>query len=267
MTDSAKSPSPQTPAAARASATVMIVRDGAKGLEIFMVARDRQVDMATGAVIFPGGKVDADDAAPSWGALSAPRAPDRSYWIAALRETYEESGLLLANTGEAHVEAEAAAKINAETRTPLLDGKQTYSAILQARGLLPAFDRMTPFAHWVTPVSQPKRFKTHFFLAAAPAGQQAVHDGREAVSSFWMRPIDLLEEGAAGRQTLVPPTRLNLEMLAESGTTVADAFAAAKARRIVTVMPQSSKTPEGIRLTIPADAGYKTTELLIKRPG
>jgi 8-oxo-dGTP pyrophosphatase MutT (NUDIX family) len=266
MTDPSKTTAPlQTPAAPRASATVMIVRDGAKGLEIFMVARDRQVDMATGAVIFPGGKVDADDAAPLWGGLSAPRAPERAYWIAALRETYEESGLLLANAGPSHVDAASAAKINAETRTPLLDGKQLYSAILQTRGLLPAFDRMTPFAHWVTPVTQPKRFETHFFLASAPEGQHAVHDGREAVSSFWMRPSDLLKEGTAGRQTLVPPTRLNLEMLAESGTSVAEAFAAAKARRIVTVMPVSSKTPEGMRLTIPAEAGYKTTELLIKR--
>jgi 8-oxo-dGTP pyrophosphatase MutT (NUDIX family) len=243
----------------------MIVRDGTNGLEIFMVARDRQVDMASGAVIFPGGKLDADDEAPTWGALTAPRAPALSYWIAALRETYEESGLLIANAGQMHIDATAAAAINAETRTPLLDGKARFSSILQQRGLLPAFDRMTPFAHWVTPVTQPKRFETHFFLAAAPPGQPAVHDGREAVSSFWMRPSDLLAEGAAGRQTLVPPTRLNLEMLAESNS-VAEAFAAARARRIVTVMPVSSKTPEGLRLTIPADAGYKTTELLIKRP-
>jgi 8-oxo-dGTP pyrophosphatase MutT (NUDIX family) len=254
-----------TPAAPRPSATVMIVRDTPSGLEIFMVVRDRQVDMATGAVIFPGGKIDPDDAAPAWQALDAPRAPERAYWLAAIRETFEESGLLLANDGRGlPVSLTASRQLTEASRTPLLDGTQTFSSILSSHTLTPALDRLTPFAHWVTPVSQPKRFETHFFLAAAPEGQHAEHDGREAVKSFWMRPADLLAEGAAGRQTLVPPTRLNLELLAET-TTVEAAFAAARARPIVTVMPGSTKTADGILLTIPKDAGYKTTEILIKR--
>jgi 8-oxo-dGTP pyrophosphatase MutT (NUDIX family) len=244
----------------------MIVRDAPTGLEIFMVVRDRQVDMASGAVVFPGGKIDPDDSAAAWQRLTAPQKPDLAYWIAAVRETYEESGLLLAThhgSGGA-IDGDAATALAARTRTPLLDGTLAFSALMQAAGLVPALEHMAPFAHWVTPITQPKRFETHFFLAAALPGQIASHDGREAVQSFWMRPQDLLDEAAAGRQTLVPPTRLNLELLAET-TTVAEAMAAARARPVVTVMPETSRTADGMLLKIPANAGYKTTEILIRR--
>jgi 8-oxo-dGTP pyrophosphatase MutT (NUDIX family) len=265
MTQPPSAPAP-TPTLPRASATVMLVRDTPSGLEIFMVVRDRQVDIATGAVVFPGGKVDADDAASGWPDVHAPGAPGLAYWIAAVRETYEESGLLLARerTSGAVVTAAKASALAAATRTPLLGGSVLFSALMATAGLVPALDLMAPFAHWVTPVTAPKRFDTHFFLAAALPGQAASHDGREAVQSFWMRPQELLVEGAAGRQTLVPPTRLNLELLAET-TTVADAIAAARARPVVTVMPVAKSTPDGLLLTIPKDAGYKTTEVLIKR--
>ena len=233
---------PVTPVAARPSSTVLIVRDAPGGLEIFMVARDRQVDMASGAVVFPGGKIDPDDGATTWGTLAAPRAPERAYWLAAVRETFEESGLLLADADGQPVSLPQSRALTAASRTPLLDGTQAFSSILSMHDLTPALDRLTPFAHWVTPISQPKRFETHFFLAAAPEGQHAEHDGREAVKSFWMRPADLLAEGAAGRQTLVPPTRLNLELLAET-TTVETAFTAARTRRIVTVMPDRPEHP------------------------
>ena len=255
---------PTTPALPRPSATVLIVRDTPAGLEIFMVVRDRQVDLASGAVVFPGGKVDADDRSAAWGALVAPKAPDRAYWIAAVRETFEESGLLIAATGGRVIAAADATRIAASLRTPLLDANVKFSQLMTEKGLSPALDLMAPFAHWVTPLQVAKRFETHFFLIAALDGQDAVHDGREAVSSFWMRPQDLLAEAAAGRQTLVPPTRLNLEMLAESRT-VAEAMAAARARTIVTVMPEMTKIDGGMRLSIPADAGYLTTEVVLKR--
>ena len=255
---------PTTPALPRPSATVLIVRDAPDGLEIFMVARDRQVDMASGAVVFPGGKIDADDRAPVWGALAAPKAPDRAYWIAAVRETFEEAGLLIASGAAGPIAAAEATRIAGTLRTPLLDGNVKFSQLMTEKGLQPALDSMAPFAHWVTPLQVPKRFETHFFLVAALPGQEAVHDGREAVSSFWMRPKDLLADGAAGRQTLVPPTRLNLELLAESET-VAEALIAARARTIVTVMPEMTKIEGGMRLSIPADAGYRTTEVVLKR--
>jgi 8-oxo-dGTP pyrophosphatase MutT (NUDIX family) len=250
-----------TPAVPRPSATVLIVRDTANGLEVFMVARDRQVDMASGAVVFPGGKLDPDDRSAAWGTLTAPQAPDRAYWIAAVRETFEESGLLIAKTETGTISAETAAHICERLRTPLLDQAVTFS---QLKNLSPALELMSPFAHWVTPASVPKRFETHFFLIAALPGQTAVHDGREAVNSFWIRPKDMLAEADAGRQTLVPATRLNIELLSETDT-VADALAASRARRIVTVMPEMTKIDGGLRLNIPADAGYRTTEMVLKR--
>ena len=252
------------PAQPRPSATVLIVRDTPHGLEVFMVARDRQVDMASGAVVFPGGKIDADDRAPAWGALAAPKAPDRAYWIGAVRETFEESGLLIAANREGTISADEAARIAGTLRTPLLDGNVKFSQLMTEKDLVPALELMAPFAHWVTPVTVPKRFETHFFLIAALPGQEAVHDGREAVSSFWIRPQDLLAEADAGTQTLVPATRLNVELLSES-TTVAEALAAARARTIVTVMPEMTKVEGGLRLNIPTNAGYRTTEMMIRR--
>ncbi len=252
------------PVAPRPSATVLITRDTPTGLEVFMVARDRQVDMASGAVVFPGGKLDADDRSAAWGTLTAPKAPDRAYWIAAVRETFEESGLLIANSSTGTIDAETANHISAHLRTPLLDQSVTFSRMMTEKGLAPALDLMAPFAHWITPATVPKRFETHFFLIAALPGQTAVHDGREAVSSFWIRPKDLLAEADAGRQVLVPATRLNVELLAESDT-VADALASARARTVVTVMPEMTKVDGGMRLTIPADAGYRTTEMILRR--
>jgi 8-oxo-dGTP pyrophosphatase MutT (NUDIX family) len=251
-------------AAPRPSATVLIVRDTPTGLEVFMVARDRLVDMASGAVVFPGGKLDADDRAQTWGSLAAPKAPDRAYWIAAVRETFEESGLLIANTPTSTIDAESASRIASTLRTPLLDQTVTFSQLMAEKALTPALDLMAPFAHWITPAMVPKRFETHFFLIAALPGQTAVHDGREAVSSFWMRPKDLLAEADAGRQTLVPATRLNVELLSETDT-VAAALAAARARKVVTVMPEMTKIDGGMRLNIPAEAGYRTTEMILRR--
>jgi 8-oxo-dGTP pyrophosphatase MutT (NUDIX family) len=257
-------PSPSAASVPRPSATVLIVRDTPFGLEVFMVARDRQVDMASGAVVFPGGKVDPDDRSPTWGALAAPGAPDLPYWIAAVRETFEESGLLIAQSGADAISPDTAQRITEHFRTPLLDQTITFSTLMSEKALVPALGLMAPFAHWITPPMVPKRFETHFFLIASLPGQTAVHDGREAVSSFWIRPKDLLAEADAGRQTLVPATRLNVELLAETDT-VAAALAAARARNIVTVMPEMTKVDGGMRLTLPANAGYRTTEMLLRR--
>jgi 8-oxo-dGTP pyrophosphatase MutT (NUDIX family) len=243
----------------------MIVRDAPAGLEIFMVERGRQVDFASGAVVFPGGKLEDDDRHDGWSVPSLP-APNLAYWIAAIRETFEESGLLIARhaTSNAIVDAVTARSLASVERTALLDGQRRFSAILADAGLKPALDLMAPFAHWITPEPVPKRFETHFFLIAALPGQEALHDGREAVHSFWARPSDLIADAAAGKRVLVPATELNLELLSESPT-IATALAAARQRRIVTVMPLMRKVAEGMHLTFPADAGYRRTEMLIRR--
>ncbi|MBV1694366.1 MAG: NUDIX hydrolase [Hyphomicrobiales bacterium] len=256
------------PAVPRPSATVMIVRDAPVGIEVFMVARDRQVDFASGAIVFPGGKLDEADSDIRW-TKSAPtaRTPALPYWIAAVRETFEESGILLARSRDSGgiVDGPAASRIGERHRSALLDGARSFIDIMQEEALAPALDHMVPFAHWITPVEAPRRFETHFFLVAAPTGHAAQHDGREAVRSLWATPSALIADADSGGQVLVPATRLNLELLAESAT-VADAMSATRARRIVTVTPAMAKAEGGVRISIPPEAGYRTTDLFIPRP-
>ena len=256
------------PAPARPSATIMLVRDGARGLEVFMVVRERPMDGAMGALVFPGGKVDAEDDGPAWCAATPPvAAPGRRYWIAAIRETFEEAGLLIATRRDQPdmlIDAATAADVVARHRIRLLDCATGFAEILAEEALVPALSHLVPFAHWQTPVDLPKRFDTHFFLVAAPPGQQPLHDGREMADGFWIAAGDIIAEAAAGKRVLVPATRFNLELLAESRT-VAEAIAAARARRIVTVLPRRVVTPDGPRMMIPPEAGYPASSFPSRR--
>ena len=250
------------------SATVLVLRDGAAGLEVFMLVRNRVVDFASGALVFPGGKNDPQDDAAAWEALAPVSAahPTRPYWVAAMRETFEETGLLLAHAKDGSpIDGKRAAALTAASQTRVSGGAQLFADLIGREGLTLATERLVPFAHWVTPEAMPKRFDTHFFLAAAPEGQIAVHDGSETVESLWISPRQAIADGEAGKRTLVPATTLNLDLLAKSRS-VAEAFAHARARRVVTVMPTMTKTPDGMLISIPADAGYDTTSVLVPRP-
>ncbi|MBR0657829.1 NUDIX hydrolase [Neoroseomonas oryzicola] len=230
-----------SPVPARPASTVLLLRDGRRGLEVFMVVRHHQIDFASGALVFPGGRVEASDLVLAGGDAHG------AFRIAAIRETWEECGVLLAAPGAA----------------PAAEGD--FAAMLAARGLQPDQDALAHFAHWITPVAVPKRFDTHFFLAAAPADQDAVHDGGEAVDSVWIRPLDALAEAEAGTKKIVFPTRMNLNKLARS-TSVAEAFAAARARPVVTVQPIQRDAPEGRYLRIPIEADYGGEEFLAGDP-
>ena len=236
MTDVAADKAPSVPA--RPSATIMLVRDGRDGIEVFMVVRDRPMDGAMGAVVFPGGKVDDEDRSPAWGPLMPPQPrPDLPYWLAALRETFEEAGVVIARPRGAtigDVAPATARSIAAAHRARLLDRKTTFAEIIGGAGLVPAFDHMVHFAHWQTPHGLPKRFDTHFFLVSAPDGQEPTPDGREMVDCFWARPGQIVDEANSGKRMLVPATRFNLDLLAQSRT-VADAMTATRARNVVMV--------------------------------
>jgi 8-oxo-dGTP pyrophosphatase MutT (NUDIX family) len=257
---------PKTPVPARPASTVAILRDGAKGIEVFMVVRHREIDFASGAIVFPGGKVDAQDATDDWKDLAAeaPSAPDRAFFVAAGRETFEEAGLVLARQrGTADlVNAASADRLVAAHRAGLLKGEVSFIDILRGEGLTLALDLMVPLAHWVTPEPMPKRFDTHFFLVAAPVSQLGAHDGAESVEGLWIAPRQALAEAEAGTRTLVFATRMNLAKLARYSS-VAEAVAVTRASPVVTVMPKVKRTPEGRWLQIPAEAGYGVTEVFV----
>jgi 8-oxo-dGTP pyrophosphatase MutT (NUDIX family) len=207
-------------AAVREAATVMLVRD-APELEVFMLRRNPASVFAGGAYVFPGGAVDADDRA---------LGDDRRFWVAAVRETFEEAGVLLARTcaGGAPLDASDLADLGAD-RLRLLAGAVSFAAVLEAHGVRLDLDALVPFARWITPSPSPRRFDTWFFAAAAPDGHAYEHDHHEAVASEWVRPADALDRARAGAIELIYPTVRTLLVMARY-TAAADFLADAKAR-------------------------------------
>jgi 8-oxo-dGTP pyrophosphatase MutT (NUDIX family) len=250
---------------AKPSATILLVRDGSAGLEVFMVQRHHRIDFATGAMVFPGGKIEPGDEDP---ALRA-RCPDTdhlsdeelAYRAGAIRETFEECGVLLAGPrGSGRlVDAEELRSIEARHRAALDAHELSLPELVAAEDLDLACNALVPFAHWITPLFMPKRFDTHFFLIAAPADHVAVHDGTEGVDSVWIRPGDAVAEAEAGRRMIIFPTLMNVKKLGESHSAEA-ALAAARVTPIVTVLPELVDTERGQMMRLPADAGYEITE-------
>ncbi len=240
-------------APARLAATVLLLRDGADGLEVFMVVRNYAIDFASGALVFPGGRVDEADTL-----LAADGDADMVTRVAAIRETFEECGILLARPkgSLALVSAARLDEISERHRARLNAGEITLADIVAAEDLELATDMLVPFAHWITPTGMPKRFDTHFFLAVAPEDQIGAHDGHESVDSVWISPAAALDGTAAGTYKMVFATHLNILKLRRSPTTAA-AVAAAKSTPVVTVQPDVLKRPDGTRqLKIPLAADY-----------
>ena len=258
----AKQPATPVPAA-----TVLLVRDGSDGLEVFMVVRHHQIDFASGALVFPGGKIARGDSDPTLRLRceGAEELDDTALGlrVAAIREVFEECGILLARPrGETRLLTGARIAALDALRGPLDKGEISMGEVAEREDLVLACDLLTPYAHWITPAMMPKRFDTHFYLAVAPADQVAVHDGAESVDSVWIRPQQAIEEGEVGTRTVIFPTLLNLRKLACSRT-VAEAIAAARQGQIVTVEPWIEKRDSGDVLRIPAEAGYDITEQML----
>ena len=249
----------------RPAATTLLLRDGSSGLEVLMITRNVAVDFAGGALVFPGGRVDAADGEPAMlrccRTVAGASVAAMALRVAAVRETFEEAHVLLARPkgSERLISAHELDALETEHRAAL--GREPHFADLVASGRIElATDLLTPFAHWITPVGPPKRFDTHFFLAAAPVDQVAAHDGLEAVETVWISPDRAIADSEAKRITLVFATRMNLAKLARAGD-VAAALASAGREAIVTVCPELVETPSGKMLRIPAAAGYGITEM------
>jgi len=251
MTDAASTPVRPVPAA-----TVLLVRD-APSFEVLMVKRHHQIDFASGALVFPGGKAEAGDSDPRWADYSTGWDPEagveQALKVAAIREAFEESGVLLARTREGRpwcAEPRAAAAREAVTK-----GDRAFIDLLRELDLRLDLEAMSVYARWITPPITPKRFDTWFFIATAPQDQLAACDGWETVDAEWIAPGEALRLAEAGQRKIIFPTRMNLKMLSESNC-VAEAISAAKARAIVVVEPKVERREEGPVLVLPPDAGY-----------
>ncbi|MET0904172.1 MAG: NUDIX hydrolase [Acidimicrobiales bacterium] len=227
---------PSAPAPTRDGATVMLVRDGDHAndpLEVFMLRRHPST--AFGSVhVFPGGVVDPDDhdlaldercpglddaaASAQLGLADGGRA----YWVAAVREAFEEAGVLLARTAtgdyvrfDDHPEVDARFEAH---RRALNAGERAFLDVLATEDLCLALGDVHYVAHWITPESEPKRFDTRFFLARAPEGQAYSHDDGEIIASEWVRPADALQRHRAGDFAMIGPTIVSLRDLARFAT-------------------------------------------------
>ncbi len=259
------------PAQPRLAATLMLGRDAPGGIEVFMVVRHHRIDFATGALVFPGGKVEEADRDSRLRARcrGSEALSDAALAIrtACVREAFEEAGVLLARErgNEDFVGQDRLAALQERWRFALEQDRATMAEMAAAEDLEFATDTLTRFAHWVTPEHMPKRFDTHFYLAEAPTAQKhtAAHDGRESVDSIWISWEALRQGQADGRYTVLFPTRLNMKKLARSRT-VAEACRTAAATAVVPVLPEVEFVDGGRIMRIPEAAGYGRSEFHIQ---
>jgi len=252
-----------TPATPRPAATMILARDGANGIETFMVVRNKGMDFLGGAMVFPGGKLEDSDRDPALRPHCRGDAEWDDLWlglrVACIRETFEESGVLLARPrgGEDFLTDARMHELEPKYCKALHAGDVSMLEMVQAEDIELATDALVYFAHWVTPEIRPKRFDTHFFLAPAPPGHVASHDGLESTDSEWADIDNVFDSIRSGRRQVMYPTQCNLAALNRSPT-VAEALAAARDSEVVRVLP---KYIDGERY-IPAAAGIGHVEVV-----
>lgn len=244
------------PAQIRPAATILLLRDDPE-FEVLMVERHHQIDFASGALVFPGGKWGDGDHDPAWAEHLIGGgdfdSDQRALRIAAIREVFEEAGVLLARRPDGQMFSGEAAP--AELRASVDRGETPFLSVIRDLGVRLDLHALTVFSRWITPTMMPKRFDTWFYMAVAPADQLAACDGRETVDATWIPPREAVRMAHSGERKVIFPTRMNLQLLAE-GTSADDAIARAKARTLVTVLPVVEDGPNGKVLVIPPDAGY-----------
>jgi 8-oxo-dGTP pyrophosphatase MutT (NUDIX family) len=255
----------KVPTEPRHASTVVLLRDAPDGPEAYLLRRVKGMAFAGGMHVFPGGSVDPDDedaqirwAGPSatqWGAWFGADEPlARALVCAAVRETFEECGVLLAGESEDHLLEDVSSDEWEAERVALEAREQSMSQLLERRGLVLRTDLLRPFAHWITPEIEPKRFDTRFFLAELPAGQVCREVGGEADSRVWARPRDAVDQGLR----MLPPTHNSLLQLAD----YPDVRSALDDPREVTlVAPKLVVLPDDtVKFVVPGDLDYPTTD-------
>jgi 8-oxo-dGTP pyrophosphatase MutT (NUDIX family) len=252
----------------RVAATLIVLRDGASGLEVLMLRRaEKEADQNSGASVFPGGTLDVqdralhalcagvDDAAASL-RLAVP-ADGLDYYVAAVRECFEEAGLLFASSADGRlVELDAMPPQELATlRLAVEEGGDALGKLCTDRGWRLAVDQLAYFSHWLTPLGMPRRFDTRFFVALEPKHQSARPDGRETVEHMWLRPADAIDP-ARGLKLMNVQRRI-LQQLATFESAEACMAYAREARDIPLVMPRIADGPEGRRPVNPGEPAYE----------
>ena len=249
----------------RDAATVMLVRD-APELEVFMLRRNHSSAWIAGASVFPGGAIDEHDRDRSWVGRSTGWTDERAsralgvvsgglaFFVGAIRETFEEAGVLLARGADGRAVDGGTAELHAE-RDALNDGRIDFAAVVARHDLVLATDELALFSHWVTPPGGPRRYDTWFFVARAPAGRYR-HDDVELIESSWVRPAAALQAADEGAIDLILPTRRNLEALARFSLAT-DVLAAARRANDPDGdgrVPMVSESAAGHRIPLPGDS-------------
>lgn len=260
------------------AATVMLLRDGDRGPEVFMLQRTLSAAFARGQFVFPGGKVDDADHGEALEPICDGLDDDEvasarmgmasgglAWLVAAIRECFEEAGVLLARRrDEDHVvrftDAAVAERFTA-ARHAVHDGERTLADVCADEDLLLLTDRIHLVDHWVTPVGERRRFDTRFFVAAAPADQVPLHDDKETIASLWVRPADALEMWRAGELQMFPPTIAALEFLLPHADVRAAMAAAAAVGIPPVITPRVVLGEDGrvVGIRRPGDADYDAT--------
>ncbi len=256
----------------RPAATVMTLRDGEQGYEILMLRRNLNSDFVGGAYVFPGGGVDPADADPVAQLLTrglndadASRRLDLAmgglaYYVACLRELFEEAGLLIACTpaGEpVFFSGESTIARMAAHRRDVNAGTLGFVAMMRQEGLFLDLRGLEYIAHWITPIGQSRRFDTRFFVALAPEGQTATHDAGETVADRWIRPKDALDAHARGEFELIFPTIRNLEAIADFSTANEVLSYARSLTSIPRTEPRIVMHDGAVSILLPGDEGYE----------
>ncbi len=255
----------------RDAATVLLLRDGHEGLEVCMLRRNLNSDFVGGAYVFPGGAVDLADRGADLEAICEGRsdadasrrlgieAGGLAYWVAAIRESFEEAGVLLAydEAGQTvDLDDLAGAERWAAHRTAVDVGALRMADLCAREHLRLAVDGMHYFGHWITPEGAPRRYDTRFFLGAAPERQTPLHDDHEVIANEWVRPADALAHAMAGEWTLLPPTISSLQAIARFETSAEALTAATEIVDVPAILPRVISVDGGMRIVLPGDAAY-----------
>jgi 8-oxo-dGTP pyrophosphatase MutT (NUDIX family) len=256
----------------RDAATVMLVRDGRDGLEVFMLQRTLKAVFAGGMYVFPGGAVDDADRSPevqvccdgltdeqASGVLEVPSG-GLAYWIAAIRECFEEAGVLLARRAEGsyvRFDDPAVEDRYLAHRSAVHAGQRRLIDLCASEGLRLATDHIHYVSHWITPIGERRRFDTRFFVARAPQAQEPLHDEHETIASLWVRPVDALARQRRGELAMIAPTMKNLELLVPHASADDALRAAAVVGRPPTIQPKLRVDGDGrVEVVMPSDPDY-----------